>query len=173
MSVVQLRITDRFALVELAGLLAVEFGLLNIDAELVSQAVSTAHSAWYYSDETLTEEQRGINHVKAYIDKHLHRFVPTDEVIEANQDNVGFKKGSLYLLSQEHLDKACNGVNPSIVKRALSDNHFLHTQSSTNDIRYTSRFQIAGVEKRLPFYAIKSCILSGEEEELDVSGDDE
>ena len=165
MSVAQRRISDRFALIELVGLIAIELEILNIEEELVTESVNQAHSAWLNAEETLTEEERGINNVKAYINKHLYRFCPTNELIEANQDNVGFKKDNLYLLSTEQFDIACNGINPTIVKRALSNKNLLHSQASKQDVRYKSRFFIASANKRLPFYAIKSEVLVGDSNE--------
>ncbi|MBA6348329.1 DUF927 domain-containing protein [Colwellia sp. BRX8-9] len=154
------RIIDRFALVELAGTLAVEYGVLNITQGQVENAVFDAINAWYGSEETVDEGTRAIENIGAYITKHLLRFRSTDDDdIEANQDNIGFKKDGLFLLSKEHLAKASDGISINITKKALMDAGLLHTHSTEKDKRYTCRIKVEGVG-RLNFFAIKDTIIA-------------
>jgi putative DNA primase/helicase len=156
------RIADRFALVTLAGTLAVDYGILTIEQGQVDNAVIDAINAWYDSDDTVDENTRVIEHIGAYITKNLLRFrAADDEDLEANQDNIGFKKDNMYLLSKEQLVKACDGISINIAKKALMEHGLLHTHGSEKDKRYTCRFHVEAFG-RLTFYAIKDSIVTSE-----------
>jgi len=162
------RVLNRFALVQVAGLMAVEWGILPFDMQEIYESVALVFQTWQDTHlETVSDVTRGVEAVSQFIQKHhLSRFqhilTNLKEVADSTDMRTIHNLAGYYdnkkrfWLTEDGLKEACQGYDTRAVLKALSQRGFLH---QNNGNKYKSRVTIDGRLREL--YGIKSNILGG------------
>jgi len=150
----------RLALVQVAGKLASELGVLPFDSDEIARAVQVVTRAWLSDDVTLPEAVRGAQQVQGFIQRHQARFRPADNDHETPRDLAGYvdPRDGLYLFTPEGFTEAVAGYDVKDVARELRTRQLLFSNEKD---RFVSKHQIriGGEDKRLRLYAVKADIL--------------
>jgi uncharacterized protein (DUF927 family) len=162
------RATDRFALAEAAGLLAVELGILPFTVDEVSAAVTEVYTAWLQEARSVPDVVRSIESIRDFILKHREgrfRKLEASDSSYQMRDLAGYwdEERGLYLLTPEGFKEACGGHDPKQVAAELSKRGLLFK----NDSRPQSKHVVTKGSKQLRFYAVNEEIL---ELRLDIPG---
>jgi len=161
------RVIARFALLQTAGKMAIEGGLIDISEEEVEFSIKTAINAWVEGSKSISNADRGLDNIRDFLFKNIHKFFSLDKsriVTNSPQSYppglLGYKKNGNFLLLEDTLKKAAGDVDLRIVKKALRDRGLLYLhKADSKDKRYKVRQVIPGVGK-LPFYAIKESFVN-------------
>jgi putative DNA primase/helicase len=174
------RVMDRFALIEVAGLLAHE--LLDwsdvVSKEAITNAVQTVAKAWLAGSGLLSDAARGMAAVRDFIlANKLERFinVKEDEKQAMSDEGRGHQPkplirrnlvGHILELSGENcysfetgaFQEACGGIDQKLVLAALNDGQFLKTNEN-GKLTYKHSFD----DGRRRVYAVRGTLLSDPE----------
>jgi len=152
-----LRAVRRFALIAVAGELAVEFGLIPATTDQVRQAAREVVNHWLGAAAE-TDEQRIVVSVRAFLLKHESRFqrITDSDVV---QNRVGFvdRADGRWMFTNAGLIEAAPGYDRTSIARALRKAGYLHTNSDKLTVPVT----VDGRRTRL--YVIKAGIFEDEE----------
>jgi len=159
----QARALNRFALVQCAGELAVELGILPFDTAEIGLSVSTVFKAWLKDRANLPERLRGVEAVQAFLLKNGVRFGCTIDHDRNSQirDLAGYehRNRSFYLFTCEGFREACAGIDPKVVAKELLNLGYLYTNekgrlTSKHDIENRGRVRLYAVKKELLEYEL-------------------
>ena len=152
------RARKRFALAACTGELAIEVGILPWHPGQALKAARFAYRLWQSSQESMTEGERGIANLRAFILRHESRFERPDGDIP--KDRAGFVRGDCYHFIPEVFKEAISGANELETKRALRDAGLLHCSGG----RLTSVIKIDGRDTKV--VSVRTNIL----EPMDTTG---
>jgi len=163
----QSRVVKRFALVLLAGICAVQYGIIPLEEEEVIEAVQTICSRWLNSAEPLSDSLRAIEGIRDYLAANSSRFQDLDSGKTVPVHSLlGYRKkihGTLhYLFPTDSFNEAVKGTHHRSLLRELNNFGLLFKNNGT---RSQARFNIPGSEggensPKLAFYAISADILN-------------
>jgi putative DNA primase/helicase len=157
----QARAIRRFALVGVAGKLAVRFGVLPLSEEEVSLSVKSACQSWWSEIDAIPDAVRGVEAVREFILKHHEsRFGNANSASHNRtgiQNQAGYmdRANELYLFSKDGFIEACGGHNITSVARELFKLGLIIKDGRS----FVSRHNIPGLPGRPRWYAIKTAIL--------------
>jgi len=172
------RVIRRLGVVALAGLLAVDFGILPYTREEVVEAVAVVRDMWLRGVCVLSDAERAVRDLKEFIEDNLERRIQDYQKDAAIvRDRVAFRHRldgrDLFLFTRVGFRRACGAANKDEVCRYLADKGLLHMNSAP---RYQSRFspiqdimtgddgngRVFSRGSKVSFYAVEAKILSYE-----------
>jgi len=159
-SQVQHRVIRRFALVLLAGYLAVEYGILPCSKAQIEHAVKTSLNAWLQS--SVSESVRGVLAVRDFISRHQEsKFLDmanAGKVRHQISDLAGYwdPKDNHFIFTEEAFQRASGGNQAIDVATELRQQGLLFMNDGT---RLKAKKQIPGRAERSRFYTVKAEIL--------------
>jgi uncharacterized protein (DUF927 family) len=151
------RAIRRFALIEVAGLMAVRFGILPFIEQDIRNSTETILNAWLDGSQYLADTDRGVESVEEFILKHESRFRKANDNTHTVRELVGYRNDDYYLFTKEGFKEACSGHDPQDVARKLKSLGFLFT----SDNSLMSKHTIFGVG-RPRLYAVKIWMIDQE-----------
>jgi hypothetical protein len=167
MEVEEHRVVKRFALVFLAGIYAVRFGILPLKEEEVASAIRTICSKWIRTTESLSDSVRAIESIRDFISSNSSRFYDSDTAQRMIPSNMlGYQKiindQLFYLFPIATFNKAINSSHSRSVLQKLDELGLLHRN---NGERFQARFNDPSCSKetdapKLSFYTINAKILN-------------
>lgn len=165
----QRRTLRRFALIEVAGKLAVELGILPFTKQEIEDAVNEVVRAWLAEGVSMPDRIRGVMAVQAFIQRNQHRFRPTHADTIKAYELAGYTEkllqgGCLYMFLPEIFAEACGGHNPKDVAREIQKLGFLHANEKDRYL-YKCTVMVNGESKRPRFYAVSDDLLEFDAEE--------
>lgn len=174
----QSRVVKRFALVLLAGIYAVRYGIVPLEEEEIIESVQTICSRWLNSTEPLSDSLRAIEGIRDYLAANNSRFQDLDSDITVPAHSLlGYRKEihgtPHYLFPAESFNKAVKGSHHRTLLRELYNLGLLFKNNGT---RSQARFNTPGSpggenSPKLSFYAISADILTyGQEDAAATSG---
>ena len=120
------RVRTRFALVAYTGLQAVSGDILPWTEKQIMDATKQAYEAWHTNMNVISDVDRGIQSVKDYILANESRF----EVSGVNEyptvNRAGWIRNDMYHFTTKAFKAACDGVDPTKIKRGLQSAGLLH-----------------------------------------------
>jgi len=156
----QLRALRRFALVGVAGEMAVELGVLPFSTEEIKNSIQMVAHAWLTESSQLPDNVRGCVAVQQFILANPSRFrdamiQPSNPAYSATEKNLaGYKNqlGDLYWFLPDGFAEACGNNDVKEVARELRVRGILCGEKD----RFISRVQIHvnGAKHRVQVYAI-------------------
>ena len=169
----QHRVVKRFALVLLAGIYAVKYGILPLEEDEIIAAVQTLCSRWLKSADHLSDSVRAIENIQDYLSLNGSRFEDLDsEDSVPHQSRLGWQKlingTKHYLFPKDIFYKAIKGSSYKAVIKKLIELRLLHRNNGTKS---PARFKVpgsagSGENSKPPFYTISADILAyGQEAE--------
>ena len=166
------RAHKRFALVQVAGDLAVEFGVLPIEHSEVTAAVRVARDAWIDGLGHLSDAARGIAALTEFLLRYHGRFKTAvyDDKTTIINESFGYvdPKERWYLMTQEALSQATKGHDPKEVCKELLRRGYLVVNEGP---RLTYRKFIPELNVRVRLYAIRFRLLEADPAGAWDSGD--
>lgn len=145
------RVRARFALTAYTGIIAIRAGILPWSEQQVMDAAKSAYSAWHERINIVSDIDRGVESVRDFILKHEAQFEIDAE--RPPRDRAGWVRDDMHHFTTAAFKDACNGADPTKVKRALDNAGLLH---KTKGLR--SNIRVSG--KTVTVISIKSGILS-------------
>ena len=129
-------------------------------------AIQAVMGAWLSEVDTLTDAERGVEAVKAFILAHQEsRFRSSDFNGGKVQNLAGYidrseksVDGTLYLFTDKGFQEACDGHNVRDVLKEIKKQGFLF---QNHEGRTKSRHSVSGVSSCMSLYAIRKEILDG------------
>ncbi|MCG8071465.1 MAG: DUF927 domain-containing protein [Candidatus Thiodiazotropha taylori] len=157
----QARAMGRLAPVGAAGQMAIELGIVPLEAADIQCAVETIRDAWLTDEFNMSDEIRGALNVRAFILKNPDRFGSADFPVEKVRQLAGYfhAEERWYLFTPEGFAEACGGIPEKAVAKALRSRRLLHTNNSGH---LKSRLSIPGLAERLEVYAVRQAILESD-----------
>ena len=159
----QRRALRRFALILVAGELAVEYEILPFEKAEVESAVNEIIKAWLTEGATIPDRIRGVMAVQDFIQRNPARFRPLRNDAVTVHALAGYTEkdvmaGSVYLILPEAFTEACGGHDAAEVARELKRLGLLKTNERD---RPTSKYTalVNGEGRRIRFYAVSDKIL--------------
>ncbi len=123
------RAMKHFALLKVAGVSAKTLLGLDIEYEEISSAVDTVATAWLNNSGDLTEDERAVNQVLAFISQHKHqrfKWINTDKSNNpVNMCGYWQKSTNRYFFTESGFEEACKGFEKRDVLRALKSRGIL------------------------------------------------
>jgi putative DNA primase/helicase len=164
---IQQRAAKRFALVETAGILLVELGLIHgLVIEDVRKSVDTVFGNWLPSSVELNDTDRAIIALREFIlanrDTRFKKLTADASSEKLNRELAGYydpDKDAYYLLPAGV--REATGIEPPVVARALREKSLILL--NRGDKHLTSR--ITAENKRVTVYAVKAELLGSDEAE--------
>lgn len=146
------RVLDRFALVALAGELAIQWGILPIPAGSADRAADVCLKAWIAQRGGVGagEHERGIAAVVGFIERHgSARFAGWEIPGERVVNSAGFRRRDGqdrmdYLFHPEGWKDACEGFNPRDVARGCADAGLLEAVLESGKLRFQRNVKVPG-----------------------------
>lgn len=146
------RVLDRFALVAMAGELAVEWGIAPWSPGNSSWAASTCLTAWILHRGGIGagEFERGIAAVLGFLERHgAARFSDWEHGTERILNRAGYRRRDGqdrvdYLFHAEGWKDACEGFNPRDVARACAERGLLEVVQESGRTRYQKNVKVPG-----------------------------
>lgn len=159
----QRRTLRRFALIEVAGKLAVEADILPFTKHEIEDAVNEVVRAWLAEGVSMPDRIRGVMAVQEFIQRHQRRFREAhDSRIIVHGELAGYTQrvegNYLYMFTAEGFAEACGGHNPQDVAGELQKLGFLH-DSEKHRYMYKCTVMVNGESKRPRFYAVLDDLL--------------
>ncbi len=153
------RVLRRFALVACAGELAIECGVLPWPAGACVEASKTAFELWANDGGTMTEAEKGVESVRAFILKHDAAF-EREQARENTlpRERAGWCKGGFYHFTPEAFKEACGGVNFKSVACELRSRDLLKTCAERS---LFNRIKPLELGERVKVYSVASGIVQG------------
>ncbi|MBL4679247.1 MAG: DUF927 domain-containing protein, partial [Pseudomonadales bacterium] len=159
----QQRSVRRFALVMVAGQLAVEFGILPFSRADIEAAVKMTCSAWL--NNAVDEDVRGVLAVRDFIsryqDSKFMNACTATSYQPVTHDMAGYylSDQSIYVFTDEGFKRACDGYPPEDVARELKRLGLLFTNDGQ---RLKAKVTLPDLQGRPRRYAVKKDLLSFE-----------
>ncbi|MEO5332056.1 MAG: DUF927 domain-containing protein [Magnetococcus sp. YQC-5] len=159
----QARAVRRFALLEVAGILAVRFGIISLSETEISRSIQIICQEWWTKMDVLSDVSRGVEAVREFILMHqAARFGDAHDtgnggVTPRNQVGYVDSVAGLYLFSKEGFKEACGGHDYIEIARELSNIGWIVRDGKN----LMTRYQVAGLAGRPRWYAVKTAILEG------------
>lgn len=146
------RVLDRFALVALAGELAIQWGILPISAGSADWAAEVCLRAWIAQRGGVGagEHERGIAAVVGFIERHgTSRFADWEILGERVVNSAGFRRRDGqdrmdYLFHAEGWKDACEGFNPKDVSRGCAEAGLLEAVLESGKLRFQKNVKVPG-----------------------------
>jgi len=153
----QRRVVKRFAMVVVAGWLAIRFNIIRCEEREVMESVRAVMMDWLGDNSNIPEGQRGLEAVKNFILRNPDRFRPIGNKNSSVRNLAGFldTSSALYLLTTEGFSEACAGFNKDMVLSELDRLDFLMTGEAG---RMNRKFTVLGVG-RTRLYGIREGLL--------------
>lgn len=133
-------IAQRCALIEQAGLLAVQYQIFPFDKAIITQSIEQCFKDWITHNPNMQEheEKQMILHIKHYLETHgANRFIYiTFADTDRTPHRVGYKKKNAndvfdYLILAQNWEKeVCKGFNAKDVARALKKQELLECKET-------------------------------------------
>jgi putative DNA primase/helicase len=157
------RAADRFALVHVAGELAIEAGILQCSIERIHAATRSAWALWRAGLPEVDDGKRAIGAIADFIKSHPGQFPPSTDEIKLPYTVAGYLKveghKSTYLLTEEGFASAIGDISKTAAIAALEAANFLFNDDPK---RKMSKHPVAVLgQDRYRFYAIRGSILAG------------
>jgi putative DNA primase/helicase len=153
---------QKFAVVHVAGELAVSAELLPFGMDAVDTSMTAVRELWLQDEALVPDAVRGVEAVRSYILRHEARFQDVDSR-EAVRDRAGFRDRmqGLYLLTSEAFNEACGSHEPRAVLQALHERGWLLRSDAQ---RYVSRHTVhtSQGKSRVKLYAVRVQLLDEE-----------
>jgi len=167
----QRRTLRRFALIEVAGKQAVDFGILPFTKQEIEDAVTQVMRAWRAEGVSLPDRIRGVMALQAFIQCHQHRFRQAHADTVPAYKLAGYTQkltlgGCLYMFTPDAFAEACGGHNPDDVAGELKKLGFLHVNEDDR-YRYKCTVTVNGERKRPRLYAVSDDLLEFDPAEED------
>src|SRR3569623_566487 len=120
----QRRTLRRFALIEVAGKLAVDFGIVPFTKEASEDAVMQVVKAWRAESISMPDRIRGVMAVQAFIQSNQYRFRKAHADTVTAYELAGYTQkltqgGCLYMFTPDAFSEACGGHIPDDVAGEL------------------------------------------------------
>src|SRR3569623_415075 len=159
----QRRTLRRFALIEVAGKQAVDFGILPFTKQEIEDAVTQVVQAWFAEGVSMPDRIRTVMAVQEFIQRHLGRFRPAHDCAIFVNDLAGYTErlpqgGCIYMFTPEAFAEACGGHNSKDIAREIQKLGFLHVNEKDRYM-YKCTVTVNGESKRLRLYAVSDAIL--------------
>ena len=146
------RVVDRFALVALAGELALEWGIAPWPAGQAEGAAEGCLQAWLAQRGGIGagEHERGLSAVLAFIERHgSSRFADWDNQGERVANCAGFRRRDGqdrmdYLFHAEGFKDACAGFSPKDVAKACVEAGLLTPLTESGVLRFQKNVKVPG-----------------------------
>ncbi|MDI2112131.1 DUF927 domain-containing protein [Commensalibacter nepenthis] len=161
-------IAQRCALIEQAGLLAIEYGIFPFDQNMIIQSTEQCFKDWINHNPNLQEheEKQMILHIKHYLETHgANRFIDmTFADTDRTPHRVGYKKKNTngvfdYLILAQNWEKdMCKGFNAKEVAKALMKTDLLEQKEGVRP-NYKLTIPSIGLTR---IYHIKASIMEYE-----------
>lgn len=163
----QKRVAMKFAFVQLAGECAAKWINLPFSQQEIETSVKSMFDCWLSGVSTLSDEDRGMQAVKAFIFSNRGRF------LESNSQQLNDRMpttipgyydtpNNRYLFDENGIKVALGNNSVDAVLRALRDKGYLYQNDGTR--RLKSRHQIGGIG-RMYMYAIEGSLLTDDLDE--------
>ena len=157
------RAQKRFALIQVAGELAIKCGVLSIDRSEVTDAVRAARDAWIDGLGHLSDAARGIEALTEFLLRFHGRFKSAvyDEKYAIINESFGYvdPKERWYLMTKEALLQAIKGHDPREVCKDLLRRRYLVVNEAP---RLTYKKLIPELDVRVRLYAIRFRLLEAD-----------
>lgn len=146
------RVLDRFALVALAGELAIQWGILPIPAGGADWAADLCLKAWIAQRGGVGagEHERGVAAVVGFIERHgTSRFADWENLGERVVNSAGFRRRDGqdrmdYLFHAEGWKDACEGFSPKDVARGCVEAGLLDAVLESGKLRFQKNVKVPG-----------------------------
>lgn len=156
------RALQKLALVEVAGSLASDLGILPLSAGEINESIQFIRKAWLSETDAIAEAQKGLLALREYILRYHGLFVDANspENDSPIREIAGYidRRESLYLFTRDMLVKACGGANIRLVCEELEKEGFLSTNEGG---RHTAKHLIRMLDQRPRVYRVKKSFLEG------------
>lgn len=155
----QVRAIRRFALLRLAGELAVQFGILPLTDIDILEAVEFARDRWLQgSSNDISDNDRAIRALQGYITRNHSAFASIRDTHARVSNAKGFFNADRgwYLFDDAQLQTAISGYDVKEVVKALRGKRLLVVHESG---RLKVKQRVACMGRPVRFYAVKACIL--------------
>ncbi|TMS58293.1 DUF927 domain-containing protein [Imbroritus primus] len=154
------RAAQRFILVEIAGELAAEAGVLPYDPQAIKAAVRAVWATWRATIPEVDDGKRAIRAIGEFIATHPGQFPLATDVDRLPHSVAGYYKenqetGDLYLFTETGLSAALGDISKAAALSALEDAGLLYKNDSK---RKKSKHFVRALGKtgRMYFYAIRA-----------------
>ncbi|MBF0437959.1 MAG: DUF927 domain-containing protein [Magnetococcales bacterium] len=163
----QARAVRRFALVEVAGILAGRLGIIPLSEAEISKSIQAICQEWWTKMDTISDVSRGVESVHEFILMHqAARFGDANDSSNGgntprNQAGYVDRAANLYLFSKEGFREACGGYDYIEVARELANQGWLIRDGAS----FMCRHQVVGIPGRPRWYAVNATILEGRKDD--------
>jgi len=146
------RVVDRFALVALAGELAIEWGIVPWQSGNVNWATEVCLRAWLVQRGGIGagEHERGMTAVLGFIERHgTSRFADWEVLGDRVVNSAGFRRRDGqdrmdYLFHAEGWKDTCEGFNPKDLARACAEAGLLDSVMESGKLRFQKNVKVPG-----------------------------
>lgn len=122
------RVLPKFALIQAAGELAVEFGLLPFTEDQVQEAVRIAIEAWFESLEAPSDVERAINKLRSAVINDSHRIIQLDGATPASfPEPVCYRNDQYFFFTDEQISAVVGHISPNQIAKVMKEKGWLHT----------------------------------------------
>jgi putative DNA primase/helicase len=161
------RAIKHFALLMVAGEMAVKLGVIPLSTSEIKSAIETVVQEWLLHNFNLSDRRRGVENIKTFMIRERVKFaeIRGGDVSPVPQQ-AGYHKmhqgNDLFLFTEPALREACGEYDCHQVLKEIDKSGCLFTNNGKKKV---STFSIPGFEQRQPYYAIHAKLLSEENEE--------
>lgn len=131
----QRRAVKRFALVAVGLILAIEAGVISVSEKEIMATVEHVLRLWLVEMPTVSEAERGVEHLKQYILRNPNRFEEVSNPTPRGTNLVGYydaEKG-IYLILKEAMAEVVGRSNFKPILAKLDDMGMLVKNNTNND----------------------------------------
>ncbi|MDY7580079.1 DUF927 domain-containing protein [Herbaspirillum sp. RTI4] len=154
-----LRALDRFALVQTAGELAIEAGILHCTPERIATAMRAVWEMWRAAVPDVDDGRRAIKLIAQYIYAHPGHFPDSSIYKNLPLTISGYLKikaeGALYLFNDDGFKAAIGDISKTAALHALENSGLIYKNEAN---RTKSKHKVSAVDTRTYFYAIRASI---------------
>lgn len=131
----QRRAIKRFALVACGLIMATDAGCIAVKDETIMDAVEHVLRLWLTEFPTVSEAERGIEHIKHFILTSPSRFGSADAADRGGNNLVGYRHAplKLYLVPRENMVEVCGRANYGAVVKKLDELGLLLKNNTNNN----------------------------------------
>lgn len=147
----QRRAIKRFALVACALMMATEAGCIAVDDTTIMEAVGHVLGLWLAEFPTVSEAERGVEHLKQFILSNPSRFGDANEKDGVGSNLVGYKDNGnkqRYIIFKDKMAEVCGRPNIKPVVKLLNEHGYLCHNEGRTDLKWREAI----------FYAVYSSI---------------
>ena len=140
----QRRAIKRFALVACGLIMATEAGCIAVNDETIMVAVEHVLKLWLTEFPTVSEAERGIEHLKHFILTSPSRFGSADAADRGGNNLVGYRHDThkLYLVPEENMVEVCGRANYGAVVKKLDELGVLLKNNTNNNGSYRPTYKL-------------------------------